>query len=576
MESRIEAERSAREDAERRARELANDDSEAARRALADAERKAEQARKIREEAEARLEEEKRAREQMEARMAREGTVRAKLIARMEDERRARAAAEDRAKMEAVARVMQQREYQEKSATEIQQRVEGELQARRQAEFDAEVRARKEAAERAKAAAEIRARIAEEEAARAAAAQPEKPRKVLLPMGIAALLLIGFALALLEFMPLTPWVRNVERIASERLGETVTVSKMHYSLFPSPALTLEGVAVGAQQDIRIPSVQAAIGIADLLSAQKTISTLQLQSPVLDQDGLARVLAWIRPSASAQQTPIERVIVRGARVSLPGMEPLHLDADVTLGSDGALTKAALSLSDGSLRAEVVPHESHAAVQLRGSRFIPPIGPAYVFEDLEATASVTRSGLQDVQAQGTLFGGKFKADGQARFDNGIAVEGRFAIDNLELEPLIALFARGVSVTGTADMTGTFALQTERMEHLFDRPRVQASFSGQRGTVNNVDLVRAAQVSGREGVRGGRTRYNTLTGAFTVAGDQAYFQQLRIQSDGMSAAGGFEVRRGGDLAGQLGIQVGPRGTVVARGNVGVSGDVRNPVLR
>jgi hypothetical protein len=259
-----------------------------------------------------------------------------------------------------------------------------------------------------------------------------------------------------------------------------------------------------------------------------------------------------------------------------MEPLHLDADVTLGSDGALTKAALSLSDGSLRAEVVPHESHAAVQLRDSRFIPPIGPAYVFEDLEATASVTRSGLQDVQAQGTLFGGKFKADGQARFDNGIAVEGRFAIDNLELEPLIALFARGVSVTGTADMTGTFALQTERMEHLFDRPRVQASFSGQRGTVNNVDLVRAAQVSGREGVRGGRTRYNTLTGAFTVAGDQAHFQQLRIQSDAMSAAGGFEVRRGGDLAGQMGIQVGPRGTVVARGNVGVSGDVRNPVLR
>jgi hypothetical protein len=351
---------------------------------------------------------------------------------------------------------------------------------------------------------------------------------------------------------------------------------MHYSLFPRPALTLEGVAVGPQQDIRIPTVVAELGLADLISDHRNIGTLELHSPSLDQDSVRRVLAWVRAPASAPQTSIERIVVRGARVALPGMEPLNVNAEIGLGPDGGLTKAALSMSDGSLRADVVPQEGHVKVELRGSRFTPPLGPAYVFDDLQASANITTAEVRDVQAQGTLFGGSFKADGQVRFADAIAIEGRFAIDHLNLEPLIAVFAKGVSVTGTGDLKGSFNLQADRLEKLFDQPRVQLSFSGERGTLNNVDLMRAAQVAGREGVRGGRTRYNTMTGVVTVSGDHASFQQFRIQSDSMHAAGGFEVRRAGDLAGQLGIQVGPKGTVIAQGTVGISGDVRNPVLR
>src|SRR5690606_27744298 len=118
----------------------------------------------------------------------------------------------------------------------------------------------KEAQERAQAAAEVRARIEREEAAAQAAAQPRKPRKVLVPLAIAAAVLLGLAIALLQFMPLTPWVASAEKIATERVGEPVTIGKMHYALFPFPALTLENVIVGAQQDVRIPTVVIDMGI----------------------------------------------------------------------------------------------------------------------------------------------------------------------------------------------------------------------------------------------------------------------------------------------------------------------------
>jgi hypothetical protein len=228
------------------------------------------------------------------------------------------------------------------------------------------------------------------------------------------------------------------------------------------------------------------------------------------------------------------------------------------------------------ADVVPKGESANLSVRASGFIPPLGPAYVFETLELKGTLSRAGLREVQAEGTLFGGKLKAEGAARFGPNIVVDGKFSIESLNLEPLVALFAREVSVSGGADLKGTFSLQADSIEKLFEQPRAEFGLSASRGTINNVDLVRAAQSPTRDGVRGGRTRYNTMSAVVTVTANRASVQQLRIVSDAMSAAGGFEVQGKGELSGRLGIQVGPRGTVVAQGNVAVTGDARNPVLR
>src|SRR5690606_24911251 len=139
-----------------------------------------------------------------------------------------------------------------------------------------------------------------------------------------------------------------------------------------------------------------------------------------------------------------------------------------------------LVDGSLIADVVPRAGSASLHVRGSRFTPPIGPDYVFEDLELTATVTPTELRDVQAEGSLFGGKLKANGQARYGESIVVDGRFYVDNLALEPLVAAFTPGVIVSGTGDLEGTFNLRAEHLNALFDQPRVDFTFSGSRGTI------------------------------------------------------------------------------------------------
>jgi hypothetical protein len=270
------------------------------------------------------------------------------------------------------------------------------------------------------------------------------------------------------------------------------------------------------------------------------------------------------------------LVRGARVTLRGLEPLSLNVDAQLDKNGAVSRASVRLADGTLTADVVPKGDSANLVVRASRFTPPLGPAYVFNDLELTGTLTPTELREIQAEGSVFGGKLKASGQVRYASAITVEGKFTIANLNLEPLVALFTSELSITGSADINGLFTLQAARLGALFDQPRVDFGFSANQGMIKNVDLVRAAQASGREGIRGGRTRYTNMTGVVAVARNRASFQQLRIASNSMNAAGSFDVQGKGDLSGKLGIQVGPPGTVVAQSQIVVTGDVRNPVLR
>jgi hypothetical protein len=270
------------------------------------------------------------------------------------------------------------------------------------------------------------------------------------------------------------------------------------------------------------------------------------------------------------------LIRGARVTLRGLEPLSLNVDAQLDKNGAVSRASVRLADGTLTADVVPKGDSASLVVRASRFTPPLGPAYVFNDLELTGTLTPTELREIQAEGSVFGGKLKASGQVRYASAITVEGKFTIANLNLEPLVALFTSELSITGSADINGLFTLQAARLGALFDQPRVDFGFSANQGMIKNVDLVRAAQASGREGIRGGRTRYTNMTGVVAVARNRASFQQLRIASNSMNAAGSFDVQGKGDLSGKLGIQVGPPGTVVAQSQIVVTGDVRNPVLR
>ena len=68
---------------------------------------------------------------------------------------------------------------------------------------------------------------------------------VLIALVTTLVLLVITALAVIQVMPMTGFIPNVEKLVSERVQAPVAIGGMRFNLFPSPQLKLDNVAIGA-------------------------------------------------------------------------------------------------------------------------------------------------------------------------------------------------------------------------------------------------------------------------------------------------------------------------------------------
>ena len=97
-----------------------------------------------------------------------------------------------------------------------------------------------------------------------------------------------------------------------------------------------------------------------------------------------------------------------------------------------------------------------------------------------------------------------------------------------------------------------------------------------MNNVDVVRAIQSPTASGTRGGKTRFDTLSGAVSYGDGRYVYRQIQLASGPLNANGNLAIGNDGALSGRGSAELGSKGLVVARGNLNITGAVRDPLLR
>ena len=588
VEALIQAERKAREDAERKAQHEIAIRLETEKMAREEAERQAEIARKAREAAErkareataaagsADLEAARRARTEAEsiARKAEQAVVQARAMA--ESERKARAAAEDRAKAETVARVMQEQQMRANAEDDIQARVQAEIKARQHAEMEAEARYRQEAGARAKASAQER-RKREGEAHSAEKGKIVTVRRSTnwpkaLGVSLAALLVI--AIGMLHVMPLNNYIGGVQSLMSERLGAPVTISSIRYALLPAPQLTLERVGIGKLQEIKVESLVVSAWPMAFLGETRNIDSVTANNVSAGEDALALLPGWVK-SQSGPLT-VRRVHLKSVRLATKNIDIPAFDGDVTLGLDGTLQRA--TFGDGKVRIELTPRDKVLRAALEGRNWRPPLGPAVEFDDI-AIEAVFDGGQQASITSISAKIGRALIKGSANVTWGagsIRAEGDYSVIRGELAQLMAEFTRDFTASGTLSANVNFLLQGTTPQNLFASPRMDATFNIEKGSLNNVDIVRAIQNPTREGLRGGKTAFNSLAGSLQIAQRNYSFRQLQLTSGPMNAKGSMDVGPNGELSGRISVELGSKTVIVARGNLAVTGNLKTPVLR
>ncbi|HEX3170287.1 MAG TPA: AsmA family protein, partial [Burkholderiales bacterium] len=257
-------------------------------------------------------------------------------------------------------------------------------------------------------------------------------------IGIALIVLLVIAAAIPFFVNLDDFIPRIEREASAKLKEPVTVKSLKFSMLPVPHINVDGISVGKTQDVTLGTVTVTPAVLSLLSATKVIRSIELKSLVLTQKALDKIPVWSKTERTDAPplVRIESIRLDNALIKLDKNSFGPFDARVTLDSQGEPLEALITTQDGKLKASVKPDKSNYLIDAAAKGWKPPVGPPIEFDELIIKGVATLNNADFSQISAKLYGGTVNGKGTAAWQKGLQVKGNFDINQVELKSLVPL--------------------------------------------------------------------------------------------------------------------------------------------
>ncbi|MCX7180937.1 MAG: hypothetical protein NTX56_19945, partial [Proteobacteria bacterium] len=258
------------------------------------------------------------------------------------------------------------------------------------------------------------------------------------------------------------------------------------SLVPKTLLRLEGVSIGNEGQIRVPQIKAAGELRNLFSDKKVFKSLEMDSPVLNEEGLGWIL-FGQPLARDMafgQVSASNANLESKNVSMPAF-----DAKLQFDSDGAWKTIAIESLDKTVSLELAPKGKAVQVDFNAKSFKIPFGSALTLEDLVARGTADRDGLVLTEFKGFFYGGTLGGNARLKWGASWSLAGELNAKQIDASRLVPGLLNGARLVGTA----AYALQAPEGAKLFVAPRVEGNFTIPRGTLLGVDLGRVLEGRG-----------------------------------------------------------------------------------
>jgi hypothetical protein len=577
----------------------------------AEARKRAEQESELRQEAEARnrLRLEARAREEAEERARVEADMKARLEAeqrakyeaearlRLESEDRQRREAETGAQLEAARRQAEEaerkarmeaeaREAAMRAAADVDARVDTERKAREKAEAKARKHEEEEERERQEQVARLkhlqeqadeRARREQQQLEGGGASRVQKVRyKKPTPWGtyivVSLILIVGGGIGLLHVIPMGALQGKIQRGLSAWMHDDVSISGVHFALFPSPRLKLSGLTVGKAFDAKASSGVIKIPLGALFDENVNIDTLELTGITLSQESTARIPLWGKNTDRPKNVSINRIVLRGVKLDIKDVTIPEFHVTMSL-DKGNLRTAHLTAADTRWSLDLRPEGEGFAVEaaLKGTPL--PLGASIPLDDIRATGTLVGTQLIFPELSGTAYNGSFTGSVRADWASGINVATELALKDMNLTPLFETFTKDIQINGKMEGAFSINLNVTKLADLMKAPNIQGSYSVRDGSISNVDLVQVMRTEGAG--RGGSTKFQELTGGLAISGGEVRYTKLKLQGGVILAGGEIAVLPNEQLNGRINVEL--RSSVAQdRGSFAISGTVAKPTVR
>lgn len=403
----------------------------------------------------------------------------------------------------------------------------------------------------------------------------KKSKKILL----AAVLVIGFLLILPFLISMQTYLHQAEKIASEKLGQPVTIGSAHLQLLPSPRASVSDIVVGAHEELKIAGLVVVPTMASLFSDTKILD-ISISKPVIKKAALDFVAALKTSSNSASSVNVRHIKVDELQLVWPNMKLPTFNAKATLTSENKLESATVKTADGKLSADVTPKNGdEQLIVVSADKWTLPVGLPLLIDKATVEMHLKGSRLTIPTIDIALYGGKLKGDAVATWPENKAkaswrVSGNFGIDNLSVQEPSRMLSKAVYLSGSLFGKGNFSSTAKDAGSLADSLQANMPFKVNNGVLHGLDLVRVASLLLKQNLSGGETQFDVLSGVLNVSGKQYQLHDLKISSGLLAATGQVKVKPNKALDGTVEVEV-KSGMGMAAIPLNVSGTVEHPVV-
>lgn len=395
-----------------------------------------------------------------------------------------------------------------------------------------------------------------------------------------ALALLLLTAAVLPFLiPLDGYIPRLEKEATARLHEPVSIERIRLSALPLPHVVVDGIAIGASGDVKVKRVLLSPDLLSLLRSDKVIKRIEIDTPVLTQEAIGRIPAWARPDPAqppqaAPQIRIEDIRFTSALVDFGKGKFGPFDARVGLDAKGALENVSVATQDGKLEASIKPDKAGYLIDVSAKSWTLPLGPPLVFDALAVKAAASAGGAKLGAVNAKLYGGTAAGSMTIDWRKGLQLEGRLDVRRMELKQVAALLSPGARLSGKLSAKPVFSASAATADRLLPALRLQTHFDIRDGVLNGVDIKEAATSLVKRGTTGGETRFEQLSGDLRLERGAYRFTRLSIASGALAANGRVNISAKKALSGRINAEVKAAGTS-AGVPLNVGGTIDAPLL-
>lgn len=401
------------------------------------------------------------------------------------------------------------------------------------------------------------------------------PIKVL--FGVLGLLVL--ILLTVFLFPYGSYLREAEAALAQASGQPVKVGEMRASFYPKPGLILDNVRLGdttAGQEIRIAEMRLLPAIGSMLTARKVFHEATLSGVTLPAEALAGLSGIFASAAQpAAKASVQRVNLEKTDISFHGLGFSGLNGEIKLAPDGRFQSLSMHSSDRSVHLEAKPAARGIDIELEGFAWRPLQASSLLLDSATVQGNLDGAELTLNKLELRAFDGLVQGVAVLRSAQQPGMAGEVSFERISARRFGDFLGLGPQFEGETSGKMKFSASADSWAGLFSAINANGEFSVRRGSLGNIDLAEAARRASTTPTQGGATRFEQLSGIFSLTPSDVRLSGLSLTSGLMQSFGQVDVSRELQVSGRVEVQM--SGTVnKLRVPLTLSGPLKTPLLQ